>query len=308
MPASALATELRARLGGVEAVVWTPAEEVAAPWPVVVFSHGFLMCPTQARYLTRALASAGYLVVAPFHADSYCGDLAIDLANTSRLPLKPSMLWSDADYRDRAADVRTLLAALRDDPALGVRTNTERLALVGHSLGGYTVLGLGGAWPSWALPEVRAIVAYSPYVMPFLGGEGLSGLRAPVMFQGGTQDPAFTVPLWVEGGAYERAPPPKYLVEIDGATHLAWTDLGLAGRDAIVSSTVAFLDRYVKDAPEGAALVSRIDGVADLQRDLRSPRAPADAGMPRAESGYAAAVGFVREWITRAHAWLPEFR
>lgn len=218
------------------------------------------------------------------------------------------MLWSDADYRDRASDVHALLGGLRTDSSLRALADTARIALIGHSLGGYTVLGLGGAWPSWGLAGVRAIVAYVPYVMPYLGGDALSRLRAPVMFQGGTQDPAFTVPLWVNGGAYERAARPKYLVEIEGATHLAWTDLGISGREAIVASTVAFLDRYVKDAPETAALVSRIDGVAELRRDppLQSPHP--DAGEPRGAMGYPAAAAIVRGWFSRAREWLPELR
>jgi predicted dienelactone hydrolase len=309
LTSAASASESRARFGRVEAVVWTPETAAGAErWPVVLFSHGLLMCPSQARYITRALAAAGYFVVAPLHADSYCGDTTMDLPDVSRLPLKPSMLWSDSDYRDRAGDMQALVAALREDHALGARVDADRIALVGHSLGGYTVLGLGGAWPSWSLPGVLAIVAYVPYVMPFLGSDGLSRLNAPVMFQGGTQDPTFTVPLWVDGGAYQRAPSPKVLVEIDGAAHLAWTDLGVSGREAIVSCTVAFLDRYVKGAPESAPRVACIDGVAELRSDPPSRNASAHADRGSAPTAYAAATAAVRDWITRARGWLSVFQ
>ena len=40
----------------------------------------------------------------------------------------------------------------------------KRCGLVGHSLGGYTLLGLGGAWPSWRFDGIKAVLALSPYV------------------------------------------------------------------------------------------------------------------------------------------------
>ena len=46
-------------------------------------------------------------------------------------------------------------------------------ALVGHSLGGYTVLGVGGGWAHWKDPRVKAILALSPYAAPFINKETL---------------------------------------------------------------------------------------------------------------------------------------
>ncbi len=118
-----------------------------------MFSHALYMCPTQSRYLTGALADAGYLVIAPRHADSSCSFSM--WPSLSRMSLKPSSMWTDSDFRDRADDIRTVVNALADDPRYQHVADLGRLALVGHSLGGYTVLGLGGAWPSWQLPGVR---------------------------------------------------------------------------------------------------------------------------------------------------------
>ena len=47
------------------------------------------------------------------------------------------------------------VAALRVLSAAGVAADY----LAGHSLGGYTVLALAGAWPSWKLANVRAVLA-----------------------------------------------------------------------------------------------------------------------------------------------------
>lgn len=246
-------------IGGVATLVWHAPS--AAPQPVVVFSHGMYMCPSQSRYLTRALAQAGYLVIAPRHADSNC-DFSIDIADLSRYAMKPSLLWSDRDYRDRADDIRRVVAGLRTDPRWRDRADTSRLALAGHSLGGYTVLGLGGAWPSWQLPGVKAILALSPYSWPFQRSEGLRRLKAPVMFQTGSWDFAFTLPLSALGGGFGQSPSPKYLVEIDGATHLAWTDLGFSGREAIIGYAIAFLDRHVKGTSGSSALAGKLPGVS----------------------------------------------
>jgi hypothetical protein len=71
----------------------------------------------------------------------------------------------------------------------------------------------------------------------------------------------------IEQFGYAQTPSPKYLVEISWANHLAWTDLGMSGRDAIVEYATAFLDQYVKDAPEAAALNVALPGVSGYRRD-----------------------------------------
>ena len=262
MPVQA-ASEEATRIGGIDVVVWTPSVGGQRHLPVLLFSHALYLCPTQSRYLTRALADAGYLVVAPRHGDSSCSFSV--WPSMSRWSAKPSPMWTEDDYRDRADDIRTVVAALPRDPRYRDVADMGRLALAGHSLGGYTVLGLGGAWPSWRLPGVRAIVALTPYSLPFRGSDGLSRLSVPTMYQVGTLDPVFTMPI--EQFGYAQTPPPKYLVEISWANHMAWTDLGMSGRDAIVDYAVAFLDHHVKEAPEAAALKVALPGVSGYRRD-----------------------------------------
>ncbi len=263
-PADAAISEQSLSLGGVDVIVWSTRSESATPQPVVVFSHGIGLCPTQSRFLTQALANAGYLVVAPKHGDSSCADVDASLPDPTAL--KPALMWSDRDYRDRADDVRNVVAALKTDARFRERADMTHLALAGHSLGGYTVLGLGGAWPTWRLPGVKAILALSPYSTPFRAKQGLRKLHAPVMYQGGTLDLVFTPPLRMTGGAFDLSPPPKYYVEIEGAAHFAWTDSSPVEKDAIVSYAIAFFDRYVKGLPEPAALHAKLPGTAVFRR------------------------------------------
>jgi pimeloyl-ACP methyl ester carboxylesterase len=80
------------------------------------------------------------------------------------------------------------------------------------------------AWPGWKLDGVKAVLALSANVQPFLVRGTLAGLGAPVMYQGGTLDFGITPALHKAMGAYDLSPMPKYYVELKGAGHFAWTD------------------------------------------------------------------------------------
>ena len=99
-----------------DVTVCQPDEVAPVAPPIVVFSHGFHGCATQSRFLMTALAAAGYLVVAPNHRDATCNG--------------GSARWIDRPE--------------------------WRFGLIGHSLGGYTVLGLGGASVSAVLSLLRS--------------------------------------------------------------------------------------------------------------------------------------------------------
>ena len=98
-------------------VEWHPTS--GGPFPVVVFLHGANSSPLAYEPFLEKVARRGYVVVAPTFASN--------------------------DLLGRAHDVRLLLDALTssvDDP-LGLppsMTDTQRIALVGHSLGGADVL------------------------------------------------------------------------------------------------------------------------------------------------------------------------
>jgi predicted dienelactone hydrolase len=257
------------QLGGRAVTVWEPAAQT--PAPVVVFSHGFHGCSIQSVFLMEAFADAGYLVFAPNHRDATCnGGSSHWFAGPAQSFQAPDS-WSDATYRDRADDIAAVIAALKTDERYRARVDLDRLGLVGHSLGGYTVLGLGGAWSSWTLPGVKAVLALSPYANPFVTKSSLRGIGVPVMYQGGTHDGAITPTVAKPGGAYDLSPAPKYYVEFDGAGHFAWTDLRDTDHAAIVAYALAFMNRYVRGEAD-PQLTQRRREVTDLRVD-----APQDA-------------------------------
>jgi pimeloyl-ACP methyl ester carboxylesterase len=259
------AEERAVELAGMKVTLWSEKTDNVSAQPVIVFSHGFHGCATQSRFLMEALASAGYLVLAPNHRDATCnGGHAHWLEQPQTAFGKPEE-WTAATLYDRGDDVRRLIGAARGDDRFR-RADWSRLGLIGHSLGGYTVLALAGAWPQWKLGGVKAVLALSPYSQPFIVHGTLHGLAVPVMYQGGTRDFGITPAIEKTQGAYDQSPEPKYLVVINKAGHFAWTNIGRAVfRKPIVDYSLAFMNRYVKGNPAEPLLSQEGLGISVLR-------------------------------------------
>ncbi|MGO8819277.1 MAG: alpha/beta hydrolase family protein [Terriglobia bacterium] len=255
-------------IAGRRVSIWKPSG-VPPPdgFPVILFSHGFTGCGTQSVFLTEALAEAGYFVLAPNHSDAFCGtgighqgELFAKLATTrSEQPFRSPDAWSDTTYRNRDEDMEAVLdAILKEKSFQGVPIDANRIGLAGHSLGGYTVLAMAGAWPSWKDQRVKAVLALSPYCSPFLKKGNLGHLNVPVMYQGGTLDIGVTPYVRRLGGGYDQTSAPKYYIEFSGAGHFAWTNLNKTYQSAINDYAVAFFDRYLRGTPDSLTrLVNR---------------------------------------------------
>ena len=266
MSPSAGAQDRVVTLAGREVAVWEAKGTSAAAAPVLFFSHGFGGCETGSNFLKTALAARGYWVFAPRHADSRCNPSRPARMPVPAVPFRYPARWSDATYVDRANDVLAVHGALQANPSFARRIDFSRVGYVGHSLGGYTVVGLAGGWSAWRTPPgVRAVLALSPYGVPFVEHGTMAGVTVPIMFQGGTADAGITPYVTRSGGAYDGAPAPKYVVVFRGATHNAWGDRRNRSHDGIVAYSVAFLDRYVRDMPADALLMSAGKGVASLR-------------------------------------------
>jgi predicted dienelactone hydrolase len=242
------------QMAGREVAIWAPSATGSAP--LIVFSHGFGGSKLQSKTLMKALAEHGYLVVAPNHKDA--GALMRGGVRSLKEFETPEK-WSNTTYRDRADDVRAVLASLKADPKWSPRIDWGRVGLAGHSLGGYTVLALAGAWPSWKMPDVKAVLALSPFNTPFLLHGTLKALTIPVMYQGGTMDRGITPTVKKTSGAYEQTPSPAYYVEFNGAGHLAWTDLNPRFQESVATYSVAFFDKYLRGMTSSALQTKRSD-------------------------------------------------
>jgi predicted dienelactone hydrolase len=305
--ASAHAQDRTLSIAGREVAVWEPRSTALGAAPVLFFSHGFGGCATSSRFLKNALAVHGYWVFAPTHHDARCG------ARSDAPPVTPFSApdeWTDATYADRADDIRAVQQALEISPDFARRVDFTRVGYVGHSLGGYTVIGLAGGWHKWTAPAargVRAVLAMSPYIEPYVTHGTMAGITVPIMFQGGTADAGITPHVTRRGGAYEAAPRPKYLVVFTGASHAAWGDWRKESHEQIVAYSLAFLDRYVRDLPARPLLTTPLPGVASLKFDSELGRVTSRA-EPDAASQAAKAARTLLEALpdsTRSVATFP---
>ncbi len=260
----------------------SPPLGACPPIPLVLFSHEFGGCALQSIFITEELARHGYVVAAPDHRDAGCpiGSDNLWPLSSNKWFLAPH-LWSDDSAVDRLDDLRAVIRLVGQDPALAPIVDASNVGLVGHSLGGYTVIGMAGGWQSWKTREVKAVIALSPFVEPFLARGMLSQLGVPVMYQTAWLE-WDKRRLEVEDEAYRMTSSPKYLVELKGVSQLdfEWTNLLCLGQPdvaacledqpnaaAIDRYVIAFLDRYLKGKPEA---LLELDGT-DVNRFLQLP-------------------------------------
>jgi dienelactone hydrolase len=246
-------------------------------FPLVVFSHGFGGCGLQSLFITEELARRGYIVAAPDHRDSLCSVRGTGMPRfvyTDESFLSPET-WTEQSQADRRVDLDRTITGMQGSGEFSSALRSNRVGAIGHSLGGYAVLGMAGGWSGWKDDRISAVLALSPFVAPFLVQNRLSSIRVPVMYQGSQLDIGITPSL---PPAFSASNSPKYFVELLLGNHFIWTNLECGSRtpsdclraDAtarlINDYSIAFLDRYLKD---DAGPLSRLSGagVATFRSD-----------------------------------------
>jgi predicted dienelactone hydrolase len=245
---------------GLVAVDAVPSRACGQPVPLVVFSHGNTGCGIQSIAFTEELARHGYVVAAPDHADAmlcHTAQPTVPVPRTRQPDFDKLDTWNETSFADRRADVEATIDALLAHGDFHDIIDAENIGAAGHSLGGYTVVGLVGGWAGWLDRRIRAVLGLSPYVMPFQVQGTLGNVRVPLMYQGGTLDVGITPFLAGPNGAYRHANPPAFFLVLRDAGHFAWVNCGnahttascLATRDSfrlIDDYGIAFFDSYLK--------------------------------------------------------------
>lgn len=254
---AARAEELALSIGGHAARAWLPPGQ--GPAPLVLFSHGFGGCPAQSRFITRSLAAAGFIVVAPEHADHACG-----IPGKPEMPFREPENWDPSVFWERRQDLFRTVAALRAGDGWMARIDWDHVGIMGHSLGAYAGLALAGAVPGWKMEGIDAVLAMSPYCTPFIYRGGLEQVEVPVMYQGGSLDRPITPTVKRDGGCFDLTPGPAIYTEIRGAWHLSWTDINILGpsRRPIVQMAVAFFDSALR----GRGRVTPVPGLTAFRQ------------------------------------------
>ncbi len=207
-------------------------------FPLVIVSHGYVGSRYLMTYLTENLASKGYIVAAIDHTESTfrdAGSFTSTLLNRSK----------DISF------VVNEMASLGDtDSNLKGLIDSENIAIVGYSMGGYGVLNVAGAGYSetfdkgfqqftggsnllsplvYGSPDyvgkvdtrIKAVVAFAPWGMERAAwsAESLKGLQVPTFFVAGNQDDISGYEKGIKA-IYEGATnTERYLLTYDNARH-----------------------------------------------------------------------------------------
>ena len=230
--------------------LYLPQTTAASPVPIIIISHGAAEDRTTYAYLAEHLASYGFAVATVEHVGGDANRFRQYFSGLAPAPMATELL-------ERPRDISFFLDELQrraqSDPTLR-KLNPQQVGLVGHSLGGYTVLALAGAQinfdrvkqdcnPNRSLnlsvllqcranelkpqpyrlqdPRIKAIFAISPLSSTIFGKRGIGQIRVPVFLMGGSDDmltpavPEQIYPFtWLQTSA-------KYLAILEQGTHFS---------------------------------------------------------------------------------------
>ncbi|HYT96428.1 MAG TPA: hypothetical protein VEO36_03835 [Casimicrobiaceae bacterium] len=269
---------------GTDTLVWPDATTL---FPVLLFSHGLSGSPIASDYIDaiKVFASWGYVVVSPFHGDQRIADITIE--NFSDLS------YALLHYKDfiamqalRPLELKATLDVFLARPDWTSRIDPNRIGAFGGSLGGESVLLLGGASLTTTLglaskpvlfdPRIKAAVGYVPYFgqsfFPAFGRDqgGLQNVLLPFLAISGTADT--TAPIGPTRDGIHRLINTHELVALQGVEH----GFDRAFSDDIFTWSLAFLAGQLSGDPVARARSARMTGVAGggpdvLEQDYIAP-------------------------------------
>ncbi|MEO1133716.1 MAG: alpha/beta hydrolase [Cyanobacteria bacterium J06639_1] len=235
---------------GVRADIYVPSAKELSP--LIIISHGVASSRETFRYLAEHLASHGFAVAAIAHPDT--DELRYEqFFSGFAIPPEPDL------FLQRPQDISSLLDEVERSPRWGVRIETERVGVIGQSLGGYTVLAAAGAELNFAhlydscrdaeaqilpfnlstllqcrlreLPadtyvlqddRVAAVLALNPVSNNVFGPDGMAALDVPFLSVSGDLDffaPAVAEQIYPFAWAGSED---KYLVLMESGTHFSF--------------------------------------------------------------------------------------
>ncbi|GGF21770.1 alpha/beta hydrolase family protein [Hymenobacter cavernae] len=179
------------KLGSYPLNVALDAPLKAGPFPLILISHGTGSTPLVYRSLAYYLAQNGFVVGLPEHPfnnrdnDAWAGTMQNLAARPRHIPLTIDHFF--------------------DEPRFAPALKPASVGLIGHSLGGYTVLALAGGQPmvgpphtpdgQWHAvpvpapdPRVAALVLLAPAVSWFSPAGTLRQVRLPILLLVGEKD------------------------------------------------------------------------------------------------------------------------
>ena len=241
---------------GTEAVV--NAEPSSGAHPLLLISHGYGGSWRNLNWLAQPLAAQGYIVAAPDHPGTTTFD---------KTPAAAAQLW------ERSRDLRRVMDRLIADPELAGQVDRRRIAALGHSLGGWTVLQLAGArFDSRRFlndcqqhaelsgcriaqtlgigqaaedkldgdssdPRIRAVISLDLGLARGFTPDSLRKIHIPVLIMSAGAD-SRELPVVLESGYLTRYIAPRWqrYIRVSGATHFSFMQLCKPGAETIIEA------------------------------------------------------------------------
>ena len=266
-------------------------------YPLLVFSHGYGGSGIGAVFLTEALAARGWIVAAPDHHDRHSAvrirtgqvkdydrrgflQHAMQIAASSR--------EDRSEYLYRLDEIKLVLDRMLTSDPFGKLIDLNRIAVGGHSFGGFTALGVCGTIKERRDARIKAVLLFSTGAGGYLfNDEELAAVSIPSMLFLGEREREKTrgrgmTMAEIADKVYRNMPLPKYFLEVKGANHLSFnnqftdrrTARFLSGNDkqlfdVIRRYSIAFLEKYVGGRKDAVQVLNQGDPL--LTRYLRDP-------------------------------------
>jgi predicted dienelactone hydrolase len=254
-------------------------------FPFLAFSHGFSGCGLSSAFFTEELAARGWIVACPDHSDSHsfarirtgsAGNTdtrgAVDAAREITLTTPAER----GKYLFRPEELAAVIDGMITSPAFGSLIDVNRIAVGGHSFGGFTSLALCGTIPELRDRRIKAILMFSTGAASYLfTDEELSEVMIPSMLYLGSrerkQKRGDKTMNELSEKIFKNMPAPKYFLEIRGATHFSFNirlsqgfgTKTLSGSrkefETITHYSIAFLEKYVAGKPGQDAILEKKD-------------------------------------------------
>ncbi len=265
------------------------------PYPLLVFSHGYGGGGLGSVFFTESLAARGWIVAAPDHHDRHSAvrirtGQKRDFDRMGFLQHVREIADSGPDDRGsflyRLNEMRLVLDRMLESKSFGKIIDRKSIAVGGHSLGGFTALGVCGTIPEYRDDRIKAMLLFSTGAGGYLFRQSeLAAVKMPSMLFLGEREK-----LQKRGGEtmreladkiFRNLPSPKYLLEVRGASHFSFnsrfTDTLrarlLSGsekqHDVIRRYSTAFLEKHVAGRKDADAVLDRHDPL--LTRYVREP-------------------------------------
>jgi len=254
-------------------------------FPFLAFSHGFSGCGLSSAFFTETLAARGWIVACPDHSDSYSfarirtGSMGKTDTRGAIEAAREITLTTPSDrgkYLFRPEELAAVIDGLITSPELGSLIDLNRIAVGGHSFGGFTSLALCGTIPELRDRRIKAILMFSTGAASYLfTDEELSEVKLPSMLYLGSrerkQKRGDKTMSELSEKIFKNMPAPKYFLVVRGASHFSFNirlsagfgTKSLSGSrkefEIINRYSIAFLEKYVAGKPDQDAILEKKD-------------------------------------------------